>query len=84
MHLKKSIVSPQLWIRSNSTCASVLCNNETDCKILDSFRFWDEDDYEYEIFSVRSSALAWANVILARKRHIRRHSTSTFSEKWML
>ena len=48
MHLKKSIVSSQLWIRSNSTCASVLCNNATDCKILDSFRFWDEDDYEYE------------------------------------
>ena len=36
--------------------------------ILESFTFWDEDDYEYEIFSVLSSARAWTNVILAGKR----------------
>ena len=39
----------------------------------ESFRFWDEDYYEYY------SALAWANVILAGKRDIR-HSTTSFSE----
>ena len=32
--------------------------------VLQSFRFWDEDDYEYEIFRLLSSALAWANAIL--------------------
>ena len=32
--------------------------------VLQSFRFWDEDDYEYEIFLLLSSALAWANAIL--------------------
>ena len=79
MNLKKSIVSPQLWNWSLSTCASDLCNNTTDSKILESFRFWDEN----EVFSVLGSALAWANAILAGKRHIRRRSTSTFSEKWM-
>jgi len=46
--------------------------------IIESFRCWD--DYEYEIFSVLSSALAWTNVILAGKRDSRRHSTTSFSE----
>ena len=32
---------------------------------LESFRFWDEDDYEYEIFSILSIADAWTSVILA-------------------
>ena len=32
--------------------------------VLQSFKFRDEDDYEYEIFFLLSSALAWANVIL--------------------
>ena len=30
--------------------------------------FWDEDDYEYEIFSILSIAHAWTGVTLARKR----------------
>ena len=51
-----------------------------DFLILESFRFWDEDDYEYEIFSILSSALAWTNVILAGKCDSRRHSTMSFSE----
>ena len=34
-------------------------------KLIESFRFWDRDDFEYEIFSILSSALEWANVILA-------------------
>ena len=34
------------------------------------FRFDDEDDYEYENFSIPSRARAWASVILAGKRDI--------------
>ena len=32
--------------------------------VLQSFKFWDEDDYEYKVFFLLSSALAWANIIL--------------------
>ena len=46
----------------------------------ESFRFKDEDDNEYKIFSVLSSALAWTSVILAGKSGSRRHSTTSFSE----
>ena len=47
---------------------------------LETFRFWDEYDNEYEIFSVLSSAHAWTSVILAGKRDSRRYSTTSFSE----
>ena len=47
---------------------------------LETFRFWEEYDYEYEIFSMVSSARAWAGVIWAGKRGSRRHSTTSFSE----
>ena len=46
----------------------------------ESFRFKDEDDNEYKIFPILSSALAWTSVILAGKRDSRRHSTTSFSE----
>ena len=36
--------------------------------------------YEYEIFSIVSSARLWGSVILAGKRGSRRHSTTSFSE----
>ena len=29
------------------------------------FRFWDEHDYEYDMFSIPSRACAWTSVILA-------------------
>ena len=45
-----------------------------------SFRFWDENDYEYEIFSMLSIAHAWTSVILAGKRDSRCHSPTSFSE----
>ena len=48
--------------------------------IIETFRFWDEYDNEYEIFSVLSSAHAWTSVILAGKRDSRRYSTTSFSE----
>ena len=48
------------------------------CKI-ESFRFWDENDYEYEMFSIVSSARAWGSVILAGKLGSRRQSTRSFS-----
>ena len=41
---------------------------------------WDEEDYEYEIFSTLSIAHAWTSVILAEKRDSRRHSTTSFRE----
>ena len=43
-------------------------------------RFWDEDDYEYEIFPILSSARARTTVILAGKCGSRRLSTTSFSE----
>ena len=46
----------------------------------ESFRFWDEDDYEYEIFPILSSARAWTSVILAGKRDSSRRSTTSISE----
>ena len=49
-------------------------------QLLESFRFRDEDDYEYEIFSMLSIARAWTSVILAGKRDSRHHSTTSFSE----
>ena len=47
---------------------------------IESFRNWDEDDYEYQIFSMLSIAHAWASVNLAGKRDSLRHSTTSFSE----
>ena len=47
---------------------------------IESFSFQDENDYEYEIFSIVSSACAWGSVILAGKRGSPRHSTTSFSE----
>ena len=44
--------------------------------LTESFRFWDEDDYKYEIFLLLGNAHAWASLILARKRYSRRHSTA--------
>ena len=49
---------------------------------IESCRFWEEDDYGYEIVSVLIlSALAWTNVTLAGKRDSRHHSTTSFSER---
>ena len=54
------------------------------CRKLESFRFEDEYDYEYEIFSVLSSGRAWTRVILAGKRDSRLHSTTSFRENVVL
>ena len=47
---------------------------------LETFRFWDEYENQYEIFSIISSVHAWTNAILAGKLGNRRHSTTRFSE----
>ena len=47
---------------------------------LETFRFQDEYDSEYEIFLEINSARAWTSVILAGKQGSRRHSTMSFSE----
>ena len=51
---------------------------------LGTFRFSDEYDYEYEIFSVLGSARSLTSVILAGKRGSRRHSTTSFSANVVL
>ena len=56
------------------------CNVNYNYIILESFKFWDEDDYDYVIFSILSIAQLWTSVILAGKRDSRRHSTTSFSE----
>ena len=38
--------------------------------LLESFRFEVEDDYEYEVFSILSSALAWNSVNREIKIHV--------------
>ena len=48
--------------------------------LVETFRFWDEYEYEYEIFSILSSARARTSVILAGKHDCRRHSTTSFRE----
>ena len=53
--------------------------NSDELRSIENFRFWDEDDYEYEIFPVLSSALAWTTVISVRKRDSRRYSATSFS-----
>ena len=52
--------------------------------IIEAFRFYDEYDNEYEIFSVLSRACAWTRVILAGKCGSRRHSTTSLvrMSKW--
>ena len=47
--------------------------------LVESFRFQDQYDYEYDIFSILSSAGALFSVILAGKRGSRCHSTTSFS-----
>ena len=53
-------------------------------EVLENFRFWDEGNYKYEIFSILSIAHAWTSVILAGKRDSRRHSSQGFSENVVL
>ena len=48
--------------------------------LLESLRFWDEDEFEYKIFSILSIAHPWTSVISAGKSDSRRHSTTSFSE----
>ena len=48
--------------------------------IIKTFRFYDEDVYKDEIFSILSIARMNISVILAVKLDGRRHSTAGFSE----
>ena len=48
--------------------------------LSERFRFLEEDDYEYEIFSILSIGHAWTSVILAGNCDSRRHPTTSFSE----
>ena len=55
-------------------------DTERHLSTIESFRFWDEDDDEYVIFSALRIAHAWTSVIFAGKRDSRRHSTTSFTE----
>ena len=61
---------------------TVLGHSRFFCWLLETFRFWDENEYDYDIFSILSIAHAWTQwtVIGAGKRDSRRHSTSSISE----
>ena len=43
--------------------------------IAETFRFWDNNDYEYKIFSISSIAHGWTSVILAGKHDSHRQPT---------
>ena len=62
-----------LWMRLSSVLLAGI-------RLLESFRFENEDDYEYQIFSILSSAGAWASVIFAGKRDSRRLSATGYSK----
>ena len=47
--------------------------------LIESFRLFDQNGYEYEIFSILSSTCAWGSVLLAGKRGSLRHSTTSNS-----
>ena len=49
--------------------------------LIESFTFSDEDDYEYEIFSILSIERLRTNIILVGKCDSHRHSTMGFSKK---
>ena len=58
---------------------------ETTLSIVETFRFKDQGDgYEYEIFSILSSAHAWTSVILAGKPDSCRHSTTSFRKNFVV
>ena len=46
---------------------------------MESFKFWDEDDYKYEIFSILIIAHAWISIILAGKHDSYPNPTKSFS-----
>ena len=48
--------------------------------LIESFTFSDEDDYEYEIFSILSIERMRTNIILVGKCDSHRHSTMGFSK----
>ena len=53
---------------------------ECNSLLIESFTFWDEDDYEYEIFSILSIEHMRTNIILVGKCDSHRHSTMGFSK----
>ena len=56
------------------------CSRRSKSANLETFRFWHEYDYEYEVFSILNTAWGWSSVILAGKHDCACHSTTSFSE----
>ena len=48
--------------------------------IIETFRFYDDDVYKDEIFSILSIARVWTSVVLAGKHDGRRNSSAGFSK----
>ena len=78
--LNGSACTIELYYRKRIYILAQLLTNSWCWRIVESFRFEDVDDFEYEIFSVLSSARAWASVILAGNRGSRSHSTLGLNE----
>ena len=55
------------------------CSRRSKSANLETFRFWHEYDYEYEVFSILNTAWGWSSVILAGKHDCACHSTTSFS-----
>ena len=51
-------------------------------QIIESLRFWDEDDYKYEIFSILSSARAWASLSFPCAENVRFKLRISQNRKW--
>ena len=48
--------------------------------IIETFRFYDDDVFKDEIFSILSIARVWTSVVLAGKLDGRRNSSAGFSK----
>ena len=71
-------------LKSNSKCFwSILKLKSNHWNVpgeIETFRFWDKYDYEYEIFSILSIACALTGIILVGKHDCGHHSLMSFNK----
>ena len=71
-------------LKSNSKCFwSILKLKSNHWNVpgeIETFRFWDKYDYEYEIFSILSIACALTGIILVGKHDCGHHSIMSFNK----
>jgi len=51
---------------------------------IESLRFWDKYDYNYEIFPILSNTQEWTSIIMTRKRDSHHHSSTSFSTNFVV